>query len=131
MFRDSSTRPAETDEGVAAEVHSVGLPASGDAAAGILSSAPAGPTEQRLALGMVLLSLVAFGVLVPFARQPLQPVWAFIPIYETALVVVDLMTALLLLGQFRISGAKSLLVLACGYFFTALIAVVHALSFPG
>ena len=131
MLRDSPRTTAGTDAGGVVN----GLPpeqtAPGDESADILSAAPAGPAELLLALAVVLASLVFFVGLVPFAKQPLPQVWAFIPVYQSALVIVDLMTALLLLGQFRIGGAKSLLVLACGYFFTASVAVVHALSFPG
>ena len=36
--------------------------------------------ERRLAWAVVAVSTVMFAVLVPFARQPLTPVWAFIPI---------------------------------------------------
>jgi len=96
-----------------------------------LSTAPAGTLERRIALAVLLVSLTAFVALVPFAKAPLAPVWAFIPIYETALVFGDLMSALLLLGQYRIGRAPGLWVLASGYFFTAFIAVAHALSFPG
>jgi len=99
--------------------------------AAILSTAPAGASERRLALAVAIVSLLVFLAMAPFAKQPLIPVWGFIPVYETALVVVDLMTAMLLLGQYRIGRARALLVLACGYFFTALIAVAHALTFPG
>ncbi|MEP6874898.1 MAG: ATP-binding protein [Burkholderiales bacterium] len=72
-----------------------------------------------------------FALLAPFARQPLPQVWAFIPIYESALVLNDLITAVLLIGQFRIERSRAVLVLASGYFFTALATVAHGLSFPG
>ncbi|HET6319691.1 MAG TPA: MASE4 domain-containing protein, partial [Chloroflexota bacterium] len=72
-----------------------------------------------------------FAALAPFAQRPLAPVWGFIPVYEAALVVNDLVTAVLLFGQFRINRALSLAVLACGYLFTALLAIAHALTFPG
>ncbi len=99
--------------------------------AAILSTAPAGPVERRIALAVMLVSIALFAVMAVFATTPLAPVWAFIPIYETALVFGDLMTALLLLGQYRIARMPGLLALSCGYFFTAFIAVAHALSFPG
>ncbi|HEY9063781.1 MAG TPA: response regulator [Burkholderiaceae bacterium] len=80
---------------------------------------------------MLLLSAILFAVSVPFAKQPLAQVWAFIPIYQTALVVCDLLTAVLLFGQFRIAGSRSVLALAAGYLFTALMTIAHGLSFPG
>ena len=41
------------------------------------------------------------------------------------------LTALLLLGQFRILRSTAILVLACGYLFSACMTVAHALTFPG
>ena len=76
-------------------------------------------------------SLALFALLAPFAKQPLPQVWAFIPIYESALVLNDLITAVLLLGQFHIARSRAVLLLASGYLFTALMTVAHGLSFPG
>ena len=92
---------------------------------------PADLRDRRLALIVVLLSAAVFVAAIPFAKLQLPQVWAFIPSYQSALVINDLITAVLLFGQFRILGSKALLVLASGYLFTASIAVVHALSFPG
>ncbi len=46
-------------------------------------------------------------------------------------MVNDLITAVLLFGQFAILRSRALLVLASGYLFTALMAASHALTFPG
>lgn len=64
------------------------------------------------------------------ARIPLQKIGAFIPAYEAALSISDLLTAVLLFGQFARS-LKSLLVLGCAYLFEVFIIVPHGLSFPG
>ncbi len=96
-----------------------------------LSTLPAGPSERRLALVVVLASAALFVVAVPLARVPLSPVLGFIPVYQSALVVNDLITAVLLFGQFGILRSRALLVLAGGYLFTALMASVHGLTFPG
>jgi len=96
-----------------------------------LSTLPAGARERRRALAVVAVSAAIFAAAVPFAKAQLAPVWAFIPVYESALVVNDLITAILLFGQFGFLRSRGLLVLASGYLFTALIAVAHALTFPG
>src|SRR5258706_3065344 len=96
-----------------------------------LSTLPAGRSERRLALVVVLASVVVFLAAAPFAKLPLAQIGAFIPIYESALVINDLITAVLLFGQFNILRSRALLVLASGYLFTATITVSHALSFPG
>ncbi|HEV8690515.1 MAG TPA: response regulator [Ideonella sp.] len=86
---------------------------------------------RRRAWGVIALSTLLCLALLPWAQWRLQPVLAFIPIYEAALVGSDLITAVLLYGQFRIVGRSALGVLAGGYLFTALMAILHALSFPG
>jgi PAS domain S-box-containing protein len=96
-----------------------------------LSSAFAGPRERQVALAVVLLSACAFVAAVPFARVALPPVPAFIPSYEAALAINDLITALLLFGQLAQQRSRALLALACGYLFDALIIIPHALTFPG
>jgi diguanylate cyclase (GGDEF)-like protein len=96
-----------------------------------LSVLPAGRDDQRVALAVVLVSTVVFLATAPFAQIPIAPLPAFIPIYESALVINDLITAVFLFGQFNISRSRALLLLACGYLFTAFVAVSHALTFPG
>jgi two-component system, NarL family, sensor histidine kinase UhpB len=96
----------------------------------ILSALPARAGDSRLALGVVLLSLVLFLAAAPFAKLSLAPVPAFLPFYESALSINDAITALLLFGQAHATRSRALLVLACGYVFTALITLAHLLSFP-
>jgi signal transduction histidine kinase/DNA-binding response OmpR family regulator len=96
-----------------------------------LADAPADRNERRLALAVVLFSVAVFAVAAVWAKVQLPAVWAFIPIYESALVVSDLITAVLLFGQCRIARSRALLVLAGGYLFTAAATVGHALTFPG
>src|SRR5688572_19347015 len=96
-----------------------------------LSTLPASDRERRLALHVVLGFVAVFAAFSPFATMPLGEVWAFIPIYEAALVIINVITAGLLYGQFSFLGSRALLVLASGYLFTAFITIAHALTFPG
>jgi PAS domain S-box-containing protein len=96
-----------------------------------LSSLPAEPGDRRLAFAVVVTSLLIFLGLAPFARRQLPEVSAFIPIYESALAINDLITAAIFFIQFQILHSRAVLVLAAGYLFTALIIVPHALTFPG
>ncbi|MGV2287132.1 sensor histidine kinase [Trinickia sp. YCB016] len=96
-----------------------------------LSTVPAGPGERRLALTLMLVSIIVFLIAVPFAKREWPIIWAFVPTYESALVVTDLITSMLLFGQFYSLRSQRLLVLACGYLFTAGMTVSHALTFPG
>lgn len=95
-----------------------------------LSTGLAGRREVRFALAAVLVSGVLFFAALPFATRQLPAIPAFIPAYEAALVVCDLITAVLLFGQFNFLRSRAILVLANGYLFTAFIAFVHALTFP-
>lgn len=95
------------------------------------STLPAGRREWRIALAVVGVSAAIFAAVAPFATVQLAPVWAFIPVYESALAVNDLITAVLLFGQFGFLRSRALLVLASGYLFTTLVTIAHALTFPG
>ena len=96
-----------------------------------LSTLAATPRQWKLAAWTVVVSALIFFALLPFAKVQLAQLWAFIPIYESALVVSDAITAVLLFGQFGFLRSRAMLVLACGYFFTALAATAHMLTFPG
>ncbi len=96
-----------------------------------MSTVSPGRREKRLAVVLLVVSAVLFVTLAPFASVQLPRVWAFIPVYQSAIVIDDLVTAVLLFGQFSILRSRSLLVLAGGYLFTAMMAAAHTLSFPG
>ena len=95
-----------------------------------LSILPAQRTERRIALAVVLASLVISLATAPFAQVKLPRMDAFIPIYESALTFNDLITAVLLFGQFTILRSRAILLLACAYLFTGLMVVAHLLSVP-
>jgi len=96
-----------------------------------LSILPATPGERRLALTVLAISLGVFVLCLPFAKLMLFHIDAFIPAYESAVTINDLITTVLLFGQFTILGQRGLKFLACGYLFTSLMAFAHMLSFPG
>jgi signal transduction histidine kinase/DNA-binding response OmpR family regulator len=94
------------------------------------STLPPGPKERAAARWVVGMSALLFCILLPFSKLPLSRIATFIPVYETLLVVIDIITAVLLFGQYRIMRSRALLCLASGYLFAALMEVAHALSFP-
>ncbi len=96
-----------------------------------LSTLPASRRDRAIALAIVCISSAFFACAVPFAGVPLPPVPAFVASYQSALAVSDVITAVLLLSQFGLLRSWGLLLLASGYLFTAAIAIVHALTFPG
>ena len=95
-----------------------------------LSTKPATRGDRMPALAVVGVLAVLFACAVPFAGVPLAPVPAFVAGYQSALAINDLITAVLLFSQFAISRSRALLLLTSGYLFTAMAAIVHALTFP-
>jgi hypothetical protein len=87
--------------------------------------------ERRTALLIAIAALIAFALTTPFVRIPLARMPAFILAYQGALFLIDLVTAAVLLDQFVRIRTASMLVLASGYLFDALMIIPHTLSFPG
>jgi diguanylate cyclase (GGDEF)-like protein len=98
---------------------------------GVLAPVAATAREKHVAFAVVFLSILALAAIIPFARVPLPKVAAFIPSYESALAINDLVTAVLLFGQVNRRRSRAFLALACGYLFNATMIVLHELSFPG
>jgi PAS domain S-box-containing protein len=97
----------------------------------LLSTARAGSGDRRLAFAVIAVLVVCFAIAAPFAKTQLAYVSAFIPIYQSALAITDLLTAGMLLAQFNLIRSRALLVLGCGYLFSAAMVVPHTLSYPG
>jgi PAS domain S-box-containing protein len=106
---------------------------NGDLRSGIrfLSLTSPTPRDRRLAFVLVVLSSAIFVAIAPFAKVPLASIPAFIPAYQAALFINDLITAVVLLGQYLILRTRAQLFLTSAYLFTALIIVPHTLTFPG
>ena len=96
-----------------------------------LATAPTTATDRRAAMGALLASLIGFAALAPFARTHLPHVPAFIPAYESALGLCELLTAVLLFGQFARLRSWALMAVACGYLFSFVMTLAHMVSFPG
>ena len=98
---------------------------------GAVIGTPPGKRDAAVAIAVVAVSVVTLALMAPFARVALPEIDAFIPAYESALAITDLITSILLFGQFMRVRSLPLLVLACAYLFDALIVIPHALTFPG
>jgi signal transduction histidine kinase len=107
-----------------------------DEAGFVLATEPPTPNQRRLALAVVVVVFSVFAVSVvvgltaPFARTQVQ-INAFIPVLAAWLFVNDIITATLLFGQYSFVRSPALLLIANSYFFTGLMAVLFALTFPG
>ena len=87
--------------------------------------------QKRLALGLIVATVVAFVAVLPVSGHPLVEMNALFPSLDAIVLITDMITAVLLFAQFSLSDARPLLALATGYLFTALIVVPHALTFAG
>src|SRR5689334_22265482 len=96
-----------------------------------LLSLPPTHRQTRWTIVVAVCQVAAFALVAPFARIRLAEINAFIPAFEGIIFVTDLVTSVLLFSQFAIYRLHALLVLACGYLFSALIVIPHALTFPG
>lgn len=97
----------------------------------LLSTAPATRSQERLAAGIVLMLLAALVVTAPLARLPLAGTEPLMPAYAAAVLVVELLTAAMLLALFAVQRSRAVLVLAAGYLGSGLLVVPWVLSFPG
>lgn len=96
-----------------------------------LSKIPATAHQRRVVFAVAMALLLAFGISAPFADVQLPRYDGYLPAIESMVFVNDLITAILLLAHYSISPSRSVLALACGYLYTALIVIPHMLTFPG
>lgn len=81
---------------------------------------------------MVLATLLAaLALAIPFADMPLPGSGTFLPAYAAAVLLNDVITAVLLFAIHSVRPSGGLLVLAVGYLFAGLTAAPWALTFPG
>jgi signal transduction histidine kinase len=97
----------------------------------LTTAMPIDRPNRSIALGIIVLLFVIVLLLAPFANVPLAPVDAFIPVLQTVMCVVDLLTAAILFAQYSIRPGYSLLAIASGYVFSGLFAFLQTLAFPG
>ena len=106
-------------------------PSTSKASDAYLATATATLVAKRWALAISIALFGGFCALVPFARVPMPRIEAFIPIYDSTFALNNLLTAGGLAVGFRRSRLWAVLVLAGGYLFTSLIALLHMGTFPG
>jgi two-component system, sensor histidine kinase and response regulator len=96
---------------------------------GLSSRATAQHYRSALLISTVL-TLIALLIL-PYARQVVTKIPAFLPSYAMLAFLADLMTAYLLFGQFMSTCTVALGVLAATYYYSSLAILLYILTFPG
>jgi signal transduction histidine kinase/FixJ family two-component response regulator len=102
-----------------------------DAESSVLSASAPSRRQRRFALGVAVASIATVAIVAPSARVPLGEVTPFIPIYQTATLLADFVTAVLLAADLVHSRRLRMVPVLAAYCFNAFIIVVHTLSFPG
>jgi signal transduction histidine kinase len=97
----------------------------------LVASMAASAQERRIAFGVVIFLSVVFAIVIPFAPIQVGRVDVFIPVVQSIICVTDLITAVLLFGQYSIQPQRALLALASGYICSGLFAFLQTLEFPG
>jgi signal transduction histidine kinase len=96
-----------------------------------VTSLPISASQRNAALTIAITLLVVTVVEAPFAQVRLARIDAFIPVLQTVICVVDLITAVLLITQYPVERRPAILVLASGYIASGLFAFLQTLAFPG
>jgi len=101
-----------------------------DMSASFVTAVPSrGSLAAAIAIGGLL--VVAFGATLTVAHTDLPHIPEILVAYDAALIMLSLMTAYLLFGQFMVSGTISVAVLATAYMTTGLLQIENLLFFPG
>jgi signal transduction histidine kinase len=88
--------------------------------------------QQRLAASAIVITLLAIaGAVAPFAQIQIGRIDVFVPVLQTAMSLVDFLTATLLFSQYVIQPHRTLLAVGSAYVFSGSMALLQTLSFPG
>ncbi|GAC1418141.1 MAG: hypothetical protein NVSMB5_09380 [Candidatus Velthaea sp.] len=95
-----------------------------------LSLLPAQARQRRIAFFTIGALLAIAALVVPFARTPIEPSNGFVPATAGALIIINLVTAALMMRQALLARRASLTVLACGYAAAAIFVCSYVALFP-
>jgi signal transduction histidine kinase len=95
-----------------------------------ITDMPIDAAQRRLALGvMIAVSLIELAA-APFAYMAVAHIDSFIPVLQSVIAVLHLITAVLLYSQYSIRPRFAILAIASGYVFSGLFAFGQTLAFP-
>jgi signal transduction histidine kinase len=97
----------------------------------VIADMPISPRHRNIALAAIAALAIVDAIVIPFANVHLARVDAFIPVLQTVMSAIDLLTAALLFAQYSIHPVRAVLAVASGYVFSGLFAFIQTLAFPG
>jgi PAS domain S-box-containing protein len=95
-----------------------------------IATALAEPGERNVALAVGVALVALFGVLLPFAAVRLAEIPAFVPAVFSAAALAQILTAILLYVQWRITGLAQLALLAIAFGTSALSGTAWLVTYP-
>lgn len=96
-----------------------------------IATAPATAGDRRWATASAIAIVLLFIISIPFSRQRIGTVPAFVPTVVGAGIVALVLTTVLLYVQYRIERDLKLALLAIAYAYAALTQTLYVLTFPG
>jgi hypothetical protein len=97
----------------------------------VIADKPTSTRDRNIALAAIVALAIIDTIAIPFANVHLARVDAFIPVLQTVMCAIDLLTAALLFAQYSIHPVRGVLAVASGYVFSGLFAFIQTLAFPG
>jgi signal transduction histidine kinase len=96
-----------------------------------ITAMPIDATQRRVALGVMIAVLLIDLASAPFAYQPVAHVDSFLPVLQSVLCTLHLITAVWLFSQYSIWPRFATLALASGFVFSGFFAFEETFAFPG
>jgi signal transduction histidine kinase len=96
-----------------------------------IAAKPISTRDRNVALAAIVVLAIIDAIVIPFASVHLPRVDPFIPVLQTVMCAVELLTAALLFAQYSIQPLRAILPVASGYVFSGLFAFIQTLAFPG
>jgi signal transduction histidine kinase len=97
----------------------------------VITAMPIDATQRRVALGVMAAVLLIELASAPFAYLPVAHVDSFIPVLQSVMCILHLITAVLLYSQYAVRPRFATLAIASGYVFSGLFAFAETFAFPG
>jgi signal transduction histidine kinase len=97
----------------------------------VIADKPISTRDRNIALAAIVALAIIDAIAIPFANVHVARVDAFIPVLQTVMCAIDLLTAALLFAQYSIHPVRGVLAVASGYVFSGLFALIQTLAFPG
>jgi hypothetical protein len=91
----------------------------------VIAAMPISVRERRIAFGFIIVLAIIDLITIAFGNIQLARVDSFIPVIQTVMSVVDLVTAALLFAQYAVHPARAVLAVASGYLFSGFFAFIQ------